>query len=153
MREIKFRAWVTPIPLDENDVEDYERPFMAYNIQGIYDGMGDESGKLGYVCSFGSMLNTDKDDNPQFKIMQFTGLKDKNGKEIYEGDIVRRDGTEEIGYIFFCENCARFEFQIKVNGDFENGWSSMDMPMIDNDVDGDNYEVIGNIYESNNLIK
>jgi len=66
MREIKFRAW---------DIENKE---MFYDAQDAYDNQGDVP-----ASSFGSLL-VDED----YILMQYTGLKDKNGKEIYEGDIV-----------------------------------------------------------------
>lgn len=77
MRKIKFRAWIV-------DEEKY-----YHNVQNTYDyidwfNTGDEPAP--FVC-FGHMLN-----DKNIIIEQYTGIPDKNKKEICEGDIVKMDG-------------------------------------------------------------
>ena len=74
------------------------------------------------------------------ELMQYTGLKDKNNKEIYEGDIFHI-GSKKILYVVEWIDCGLKGKQIR-NG----SWIGLDFWK-------DDIEVIGNIYENSELIK
>lgn len=81
-------------------------------------------------------------------LMQFTGMKDKDGKEIYEGDICKfvmestKDETyekwQEIGDVRYSVNTTQFILQA-------NDWYGLGWPI--------EVKVIGNIYENKELLK
>ena len=92
--------------------------------------------------------NGESDDCPDeedLEIMQYTGLKDKNGKEIYEGDIVKFEYPplrKRVGYIEFSNGA----FGITNPDKLKTGMEGKDLteiiqPFIQ-------LEVIGNIYET-----
>lgn len=78
------------------------------------------------------------------ELMQFTGLLDKNGKEIYEGDIVRYSFLDvflDVGKIIWT-NSARFVWWARDEG---NGYAMTFR-------DAENREIIGNIHENPELL-
>lgn len=77
MRDIKFRAW------DEKQKVMYGPDVLDLFIH--FDGKINHS-DLGVVQGTNNTV--------QFSLMQYTGLKDRNGAEIYEGDIVKREWVE-----------------------------------------------------------
>ena len=117
-RELKFRIW------DED-----KNKFIPSGFIGI----GDRK----FIELKNGFLHFDSDDKV---IEQFTGLRDKNGKEIFEGDIIR-DSDEDIAKVVW-DNDYAAEF----NFFWSNGFDNMGL-------DGDDVEIIGNIHENGDLLK
>jgi len=78
--------------------------------------------------------------------MQFTGLKDKNGKEIYEGDIVMP------WQIYSGKNGKVLSAPFGGKNAFEVEWHQSTKKVGWNIAEGKKYEVIGNIYENPSLL-
>lgn len=124
MREIKFRAWDTCM----NKV-------MVYDVQK-------RSVCLEYWgCDFEDLVE-DGDEENRFVVMQYTDLKDKNGKEIYEGDIL--DDFCSSG----CHNLIYVEFSNNPQvGDYEYGYGYLFHRSVNE------LEIVGNIYENPELLE
>ena len=84
--------------------------------------------------------------NPDTILMQFTGLKDKNGKEIYEFDLRENGHIVKWNTLHCCwgwfDEIGNFKEELMGNGFIELGI-----------IDETDYEIIGNIHENPNLLK
>lgn len=130
MRELKFRAWNTVRNCWTSRVEldgGWGKPMF---IHGEIENDG------GYQTD-----NT--------IIEQYTGLKDKNGKEIYEGDIL--GGIYERGYIAYCDKCKQFQYIDADMGCMRCLGEVCWLDMVGSEREGD-LEVIGNIHENQDLL-
>lgn len=87
----------------------------------------------------------------EVELMQFTGLKDKNGKEIYEGDIIRTQTMHYNGSGQFIGMTDRIASVVFHNGRFALRMESGAMPDLSFGLRFN--EVIGNIYENPELLK
>jgi len=121
IREIRFRVWdgVKIISLSE-----------AWKQEQIYIDLSE-----------GFKNNTLEVNYEGVELMQYTGLKDKNSKEIYCGDIVKFHidvgyGPEEVIASVIYKDCG-FQYDSKAGCDYMRGF--------------DDVEVIGNIYENQEL--
>ena len=119
MREIKFRAW-------DNTLKKWHTDFFTVEI--------DFSEVRIYESGLGWITLTKEQYEGRFVIVQYTGLKDKNGKEIYDGYLIKcPEGVAEVRW---------FKYYWSVNIGTDIGLGEI----------GD-CEIIGNIYENPELLK
>ena len=121
MREIKFRAWLKE-----------ERKMV--NVETLFIG-------INRLC-FGNSKTEDLffRDFEEVELMQYTGLKDKNGKEIYEGDIYHV-GDKNIRYlvVWFDSGFEGKQLRSTSYAGLES-WAK-------------DIEILGNIYENPELLE
>jgi uncharacterized phage protein (TIGR01671 family) len=132
MREIKFRAW------------DAANEYMVYAVDEPVSRMDDTLNYLFTQFEEGDYGMIPEGEGERLPLMQFTGLKDKNFVEIYEGDIVKSWGWGILGWeVYWNEDHAQF---CLTQGEEIQ-------PTLKDFLRGDRSEVIGNIHENPELLE
>lgn len=92
MREIEFRFW------------NKEKKVMCYNNEDKSASYWD-----GVCCSNIALVNSILKNLDEYEVMQYTGLKDKNGTKIYEGDVLEFDFIgKQKAVVYFNDTYAMF---------------------------------------------
>lgn len=95
-------------------------------------------GIIGNILNIAPYINTEAD----FKLMQYTGLKDKNAKEVYEGDIIKHNVDDMVGVVTYSAGLYRFVIENLAQ-------TEIIADLCDYDFEP---EVLGNIYENPELV-
>jgi uncharacterized phage protein (TIGR01671 family) len=138
----KFRAWFPLIKVMDGNTMRSGVMGLVTNLKGsnegyLFDGVVAECLIDGKQVFYEAYKN--------FTLMQYTGLKDKNGKEIYEGDLLRCVFDDED------EDNTPSEV-VFARGAFFIGYEPNMICLTVGECEADELEVIGNIYENPELL-
>jgi len=157
MREIKFRVWHKKYKkwLTDNDYGTHASSNWMMDVftGKIIDFVDDNNS---YSPTFYPNYYMDAhciiDESP-FGVQQYTGLKDANGVDIYEGDIVKIIYDKAIGEVYFDSNLGAFRLKDKSGKSYPittYRFDETNKPIgLINVAD----EVVGNIFENPELLK
>jgi uncharacterized phage protein (TIGR01671 family) len=132
--EIKFKAWI------KSRKEFAEHIFTMYNPFAMGEGITDID-----VTFDDNLFETVTIHQDDFELLQYTGLKDKNGTEIYEGDILSRNFFNSMDF---------WDSRRVVEIDPMHGVDAIPccFSRMSNG-EPSSYEVIGNIYQNKELLE
>lgn len=137
-KRIDNGEWVQGNLIRSNDAEDgYEAIIIPTNDSNMFT-KGGSRGDLGFENWHRVNETT---------ICQCTGLKDKNGKLIFENDIMEAHIDED-----FPEDVSRFKVQWNGKGWIENHPDGVDREYLD-DFDTEHFKVVGNIFDNPELLE
>lgn len=131
-REIKFRAW------------DIAYKQMYYPTTELYVEWDKHYGSK-LICEVATEKGSRALSDTEYEIVQFTGLKDKNGKDIYEGDIVDQELWIKVGEYARTIGVVKYSAPHFISfcvGEWEGAQAKLNGNAI----------VIGNIYENPELL-
>lgn len=156
MREIKFRAW-------DRTKKTMTNEFIVCADGTVYRDRGTtDDGGIAWA-EVGEQMQLDDSFLPNLEVMQFTGLLDKNGKDIFEGDVVEFTdkwewyrGTYAIPMMFAVKE-AHADLKAKYEAEPMHRFEVTFDPFIgfnlsQYDLGEGRYAVIGNIYENPELL-
>lgn len=150
-REIKFRAWdkrltfMSAVSIIEFDKMNPAEPiYIRGRIINKIEPHLLERGLYQEWQTGGATATLEAVRVEDVVLMQFTGLTDKNGKEIWEGDILSHHGESGVSLISWQKESMAFVF-------CKQGW--MHNHFIEEMSPIEEYEVLGNIYENPSLLE
>jgi len=132
MKEIKFRAFIK-----DDDFTEMIYDVIPFAFDDDLVGMNGDM-----YCPFSDVM----------QVMQYIGLKDKNGKEIYEGDVVKLIGVageEGVGEVIFDKENASFCVKTIENKNKIDFWDFYQLLLVFRV----KIEIIGNIFENPELLE
>jgi len=130
MKEIKYRFW---------DTINQEMSDVALMIDG--DGIIYEWDLYSMDSDGWNLYSMESDETNRYIPIRYTGLKDKNGKKIYEGDIVTNYAIRDV--VIFDRGC------FVTKNAMMPGFPNFRQPLCVHD----DLKVIGNIYQNPDLLK
>lgn len=149
-RKIKFRVW------DKYKKQMYPISSIDYDIFSQEIRIIAVGHKNGMCTSYNKNHNSEKCDITALELMQYTGLHDKNGKELYEGDIVKITEKEKISkhkvismkpIIADIEWSEEYLTYTLITTSVKDAFESLTDYLDEYDI-----EVIGNIYDNPELL-
>lgn len=141
MREYKFKAWVKPV------IENGEIIYPGYMID--VTGIDFKRRKIIYfepLDMLPMISRLEKMNFDEVELLLYTGKHDKNGNEVYDGSILRREGYWDVRIefengVFWVRDADRTRYVNKI----------LNTPISDFAIE--EFELIGNIWENPELLK